>query len=124
MVLACVCKWKSCSASSAVFKENNHILYGYYNIHHGPSNSSLRKNTERHLCIDDDRVDRKETYRVAHHHWPEQLIMKNKSEGRSVKQLIYSTEAINYGTIFLEHCNQLDVIINKAWTNKGNKKDA
>jgi hypothetical protein len=50
--------------------------------------------------------------------------MKNKSEGRSVKQLIYSTEAINYGTIFLEHCNQLDVIINKAWTNKGNKKDA
>jgi hypothetical protein len=128
MVLACVCKWKSCSASSAVFKENNHILYGYYNIHHGPSNSSLSKNMERHLCIDDDRVDRKETYRVAHHHcWPEHLMMKNKSERRSVKQLIYSTEAINYGTVFFELCNRLDVIINKGpldlIINKGIKKD-
>jgi hypothetical protein len=31
-------------------------------------------------------------YTVANHHWPEELIMKNKDEKRAISELIYRTE--------------------------------
>jgi hypothetical protein len=55
---------------------------------------------EKHLSVAN-------TYRVARHHWPEQLIMKNKNESRKINVLIYRTEAILYGNQFVERLNML-----------------
>jgi hypothetical protein len=50
---------------------------------------------EKHLSVDDDVVKRKVVYRVAYHHWPEQLILKNMNEKRSISTLISREEAGN-----------------------------
>jgi hypothetical protein len=41
-------------------------------------------------------------YTVAHHHWPEELITKNKNEKRGISKLINRTEALHYGLHFVE----------------------
>jgi hypothetical protein len=56
---------------------------------------------EKHLSVDDDVVKRKAVYRVAYHHWPEQLILKNMNEKRSISMLISREEAGNYGNEFV-----------------------
>jgi hypothetical protein len=57
---------------------------------------------EQHLSVDDDVVKRKSVYRVAYHHWPELLILKNMNEKRSISVLISRDEAGNYGNQFVE----------------------
>jgi hypothetical protein len=57
---------------------------------------------EQHLSVDDDVVKRKVVYRVAYHHWPELLILKNMNEKRSISKLISREEAGNYGNEFVE----------------------
>jgi hypothetical protein len=69
------------------FYGDNHILAGCNHIHYGPRNMPPRKMIERHLSIPDSIVERKTIYKVAYHHWPEQLIMKNKNEKRSISKL-------------------------------------
>jgi hypothetical protein len=64
---------------------------------------------EKHLSVADSVVERKSVYRVARHHWPEKLIMKNKNEGRKFNVLINRTEAILYGNQFVERLNMVDL---------------
>ena len=40
-------------------------------------------------------MEKKATYTDAYHHWPEQLIMKNKNEGRSVNNLLLEPKLIS-----------------------------
>jgi hypothetical protein len=56
---------------------------------------------EQHLSVDDDVVKRKAVYRVAYHHWPELLILRNMNEKRSISKLISREEAGNYGNEFV-----------------------
>jgi hypothetical protein len=80
----CACQWATCSAYSKAFAEDNHILAGCYNIIY-----SHRNMIEKHLFVSDSDVEQKITYRVAHHHWPGKLIMKNKNESRKINVLVY-----------------------------------
>jgi hypothetical protein len=57
---------------------------------------------EQHLSLSDGVVNRMIIYTVAYHHWPEQLIMKNKEEKRGISKLIYREEALHYGIQFVE----------------------
>jgi hypothetical protein len=57
---------------------------------------------ENHLSVDDEVVKRKAVYRVAYHHWLEQLILENMNEKRSISTLISREEAGNYGNEFVE----------------------
>jgi hypothetical protein len=102
MHFACVCQWQSCSIYSKAFEENNHVLSQCYSISYGARTSHVRAMIEKHLSVDDDVVKRKAVYRVAYHHWPEQLILRNKNEKRSISKLISREEAGNYGNQFVE----------------------
>jgi hypothetical protein len=97
MPVVCICQWQNCAAYSAVFKEANHVLSGYYYVSCGPRNVHVRKMIEQHLSLSDGVVNRMIIYTVAYHHWPEQLIMKNKEEKRGISKLIYREEALHYG---------------------------
>ena len=68
---------------------------------------------EKHLFVSDSDVEQKITYRVAHHHWPGKLIMKNKNESRKINVLVYRTEAIIYGNQFVERLKMANV--NDLW---------
>ena len=57
---------------------------------------------EKHLSVNDDVVKRKVVYRVAYHHWPELLILKNMNEKRPISVLISREEAGNYGNAFVD----------------------
>jgi hypothetical protein len=57
---------------------------------------------EQYLSVSDSVVNRMIIYTVAHHHWPEELIMKNKNEKRAISKLIYRTEALHYVLQFVE----------------------
>jgi hypothetical protein len=57
---------------------------------------------EKYLSVDDDVVKRKTVYKVAFHHWPEQLILKNVNEKRFISKLISREEAGNYGLQFVD----------------------
>jgi hypothetical protein len=102
MIFTCVCHWQSCSIYSKAFEENNHVLSKCYSISYGARTSHVRKMIEKHLSVDDDVVKRKVVYRVAYHHWPELLILKNMNEKRSISVLISREEAGNYGNQFVE----------------------
>jgi hypothetical protein len=77
---------------------------------------------EKHLFVANSIVDRKINYRVAHHHWPEKLIMKNKNESRKINVLINRTEAILYGNQFVERLNKVDLNGVFAKTTDGTNK--
>jgi hypothetical protein len=102
MPVSCVCQWQSCSIYSKAFEENKHVLSGFYWISYGARNTHVRKMIEKYLSVDDDVVKRKAVYRVAYHHWPELLILKNMNENRSISKLISREEAGNYGNEFVE----------------------
>ena len=102
MPFTCVCQWQSCSIYSKAFEENNHVLSKCYSISYGVRTSHVRKMIEQHLSVDDDVVKRKVVYRVAYHHWPELLILKNMNEKRSISVLISRDEAGNYGNEFVD----------------------
>jgi hypothetical protein len=57
---------------------------------------------KKHLSVNDEVVKWKAVYKVAYHHWPEQLILKNMNEKRSISTLISREEAGNYGNQFVE----------------------
>jgi hypothetical protein len=57
---------------------------------------------EQQFAIADGVVNHMNIYTVAYHHWPEQLIMKNKKEKRAISKLIYREEALHYGIHFVE----------------------
>jgi hypothetical protein len=80
MPVVCICQWQNCAAYSAVFKEANHILSGFSHVSCGPRNIYVRKMIEQQFAIADGVVNRMSIYTVAYHHWPEELIMKNKNE--------------------------------------------
>jgi hypothetical protein len=107
----CVCKWQNCSSYSEAFKKANHILDGQYFVVYGQQNMLVRKLIEKHLRVDDDRIEGMETYTVAYHHWPEQLVIKNKDEGRSFNKVIYRSEAVEYGPGSVELINRVDHIM-------------
>jgi hypothetical protein len=102
MPVVCICQWQNCAAYSAVFKEANHVLSGFFHVLCGPRNVHVRKMIEQHLSISDGVVNQMIIYTVAYHHWPEQLIMKNKNEKRGISKLIYREEALHYGIQFVE----------------------
>ena len=77
---------------------------------------------EKHLSVADSVVERKITYRVACHHWPERLIMKNKNESRKINVLINRTEAILYGNQYIERLNMVDLNGVFAKTTDGTNK--
>ena len=62
----------------------------------------VRKMIEQYLSVSHGVVNRMIIYTVAHHHWPEELIMKNKNEKRAISKLIYRTEALHYVLQFVE----------------------
>jgi hypothetical protein len=101
MIFTCVCQWQSCSIYSKAFEENSHVLSKCYSISYGVRTSHVRKMIEQHLSVDDDVVKRKAVYRVAYHHWPELLILRNMNEKRSISKLISREEAGNYGNEFV-----------------------
>jgi hypothetical protein len=107
----CVCKWPNCSSYSEAFKKANHVLDGQYFVAYSPRNMLVRKVIEKHLRVDDDRIEVRETYTVAYHHWPEQLVIKNKDEGRSINEVIYRSEAVKYGPGSVELINRVDIIM-------------
>jgi hypothetical protein len=72
-----------------------------YSISYGARTSHVRAMIEKHLSVDDDVVKRKTVYRVAYHHWPELLILRNMNENRSISKLISREEAGNYGNEFV-----------------------
>jgi hypothetical protein len=102
MPVPCVCQWQSCSYYSKAFEENKHVLSSMYSISYGARNTHVRAMIEKYLSVDDDVVKRKSVYRVAYHHWPVQLILKNVNEKRSISMLISRDEAGNYGNEFVE----------------------
>jgi hypothetical protein len=61
-------------------------------------------------------------YRVAHHHWPELLVFKNKNESCKINVLINRTEAILYGNQFVERLNMVDLNGVFAKTTDGTNK--
>jgi hypothetical protein len=76
MPVPCVCQWQSCSYYSKAFdEENNHVLSSFYWISYGARNTHVSKMIKKHLSVKDDVVKRKAVYKVAYHHWPEQLII-------------------------------------------------
>ena len=77
---------------------------------------------EKHLSVADSVVERKTIYRVACHHWPEKLIMKNKNESRKINVLINRTEAILYGNQYIERLNMVDLNGVFAKTTDGTNK--
>jgi hypothetical protein len=77
---------------------------------------------EKHLSVADSVVERKTIYRVACHHWPEKLIMKNKNESRKINVLINRTEAILYGNQYVERLNMVDLNGVLSMTNLNSKK--
>jgi hypothetical protein len=106
----CVCQWASCLAFSNAFTKANHPVAGFYKISYGTRNMLVRKMVEKHLSVPDGVVKRNAVYKVACHHWPELLVMKNKNERRYINALIYRTEAVLYGDQFVEISNRADVI--------------
>jgi hypothetical protein len=72
MPVVCICQWQNCAAYSAVFKEANHILSGFYYVSCGPHNVHVRKMIEQQFAIADGVVNHMNIYTVAYHHWPEQ----------------------------------------------------
>ena len=102
MPVPCVCQWQSCSYYSKAFEENKHVLSSMYSISYGARNTHVRAMIEQHLSVDDDVVKRKVVYRVAYNHWPEQLILRNMNEKRSISKLISRQEAGNYGNEFVD----------------------
>ena len=117
MPACCVCHWQNCSAYSAAFKEANHVLSGFYHVSCGARTAHVRKMIEQHLSVSDGVVNRMIVYTVAYHHWPEQLIIKNKNERRPLSKPICRSEAVQYGAQFVETSNSVDVIIHKAGQN-------
>ena len=77
---------------------------------------------EQHLSISDGVVNRMIVYTVAYHHWPEQLIMKNKNEKRGISKLIYR-EALHYGIQFVESSAELpnDDVSSSILNNESNR---
>jgi hypothetical protein len=102
MPVPCVCQWQNCSYYSKAFEKNNRVLSSFFWISYGARNTHVRKMIEQHLSVDDDVVKRKAVYRVAYHHWPEQLILRNMNEKRSISTLISREEAGNYGNEFVD----------------------
>jgi hypothetical protein len=102
MPVPCVCQWQCCSYYSESFKDNKHVLSSFYWISYGARNTHVRKMIEKHLSVNDDVVKRKVVYRVAYHHWPELLILKNMNEKRPISVLISREEAGNYGNAFVD----------------------
>ena len=102
MPVPCVCQWQNCSYYSKAFEENKHVVSSMYSISYRVPTSHVRKMIEKHLSVDDDVVKRKVVYRVAYHHWPELLILKNMNEKRSISVLISRDEAGNYGNQFVD----------------------
>ena len=89
----CVCQWARCLAYSNAFTEANHPVAGFYNISYGSRNGTrnmpVRKMVEKHLSVADGLVKRNAVYKVACHHWPELLVIKNKNENRSINVLMW-----------------------------------
>jgi hypothetical protein len=77
---------------------------------------------EKHPSVADSVVERKTIYQVARHHWPEQLIMKNKNESPKINVLIYKTEAILYGNQFVERLNMAEIHDVPSKTTDGTNK--
>ena len=92
-----------------------------YSISYGVRNTHVRKMIEQHLSVDDDVVKRKTVYRVAYHHWPEQLILKNMNEKRSISTLISREEAGNYGNEFVESSELLNDDVSSIFNNESNR---
>jgi hypothetical protein len=57
---------------------------------------------EKYLSVHDEVVKQKTIYKVACHHWPVQLILKNVNEKRFISKLISREEAGNYGLQFVD----------------------
>jgi hypothetical protein len=76
---------------------------------------------EQHLSISDGVVNRMIVYTVAYHHWPEQLIMKNKEEKRGISELIYREEALHYGIQFVESSEVPNDDVSSILNNESNR---
>jgi hypothetical protein len=71
-------------------------------MNYGPRNTHFRAIMEKYLFFNNNVVKRKTVYKVACHHWSEQLILKNMNEKRSISKLISREEAGNYGLQFVD----------------------
>jgi hypothetical protein len=121
MPVVCICQWQNCASYSAVFKEANHVLSGFYYVSCGPRNVHVRRMIEQHLSLSDGVVNRMNIYTVAYHHWPEQLIMKNKNEKRGISKLIYREEALHYGIQFVESSELPNADVSSILNNESNR---
>jgi hypothetical protein len=121
MPVVCICQWQNCAAYSAVFKEANHILSGFYYVSCGPRNVHVRKMIEQQFAIVDGVVNHMNIYTVAYQHWPEQLIMKNKEEKRVSSKLIYREEALHYGIQFVESSELPNDDVSSIFNNESNR---